>query len=130
MRQTGRIIGCVMNYYYKETMLPFFAGTVPEARDVGVNNYLYWFMLEHGYSRGFRTFDFGRSKAGTGPFAFKKHFGMNETPLEYQYDLVTAKELPNVNPTNPKYAQAIETWQKLPVELTKLIGPLIQKRLP
>lgn len=130
VRHTGRIIGCVMNYYYKETMLPFFAGTVPEARDVGVNNYLYWFMLEQGHARGYRVFDFGRSKMDTGAYAFKKHFGMTETPLEYQYDLVHATELPNVNPTNPKYAKAIETWQKLPVALTKRIGPLIQKRLP
>lgn len=130
VRQTGRIIGCVLNYYYKDVMLPFFAGTVPEARDVGVNNYLYWVMLEQGYARGYRTFDFGRSKADTGPFKFKKHFGMTETPLRYQYDLVTAKELPNFNPTNPKYQKAIETWQKLPVPLTKWVGPLIQKRLP
>ena len=31
VRQTGRIIGAVLNYYYRDTMLPFFAGTVPEA---------------------------------------------------------------------------------------------------
>lgn len=130
VRHTGRIIGCVMNYYYKKTMLPFFAGTVPEARDVGVNNYLYWHMLEHGHERGYDLFDFGRSKVETGAFAFKRHFGMEETPLQYQYDLVAAQELPNVNPTNPKYAKAIETWQKLPVGLTQLVGPFIQKRLP
>jgi FemAB-related protein (PEP-CTERM system-associated) len=130
VRHTGRIIGCVLNYYYKGVMLPFFAGTAPEARDVGVNNYVYWVMLERGYDLGYRVFDFGRSKKDTGAFAFKKHFGMQETPLQYQYDLVKAKELPSFNPTNPKYTKAIETWQKLPVELTKIVGPLIQKRLP
>ncbi len=130
VRQTGRIIGVVLNYYYKDTMLPFFAGTAPECRDVAINNYLYWYMLETGYERGFRSFDFGRSKVGTGAFKFKKHFGMQEIPLQYQYDLVSVAELPNVNPTNPKYKKAIETWQKLPVELTKIIGPMISKRLP
>lgn len=130
VRMTGRIIGCVLNYYFKDVIVPFFAGTVPEARDVGVNNYMYWAMLETGWARGYRVFDFGRSKAGTGAFAFKRHFGMREIPLEYQYDLVRAKEVPNVNPTNPRYARAIEVWQKLPVPVTQLFGPFIQRRIP
>jgi FemAB-related protein (PEP-CTERM system-associated) len=130
VRATGRIVGCVMNYYFRDVMLPFFAGALPEMRDVGLNNYLYWVMLERGYERGFRVFDFGRSKAGSGAFAFKRHFGMTEVPLEYQYDLVTRKELPDINPTNPKYQKAIELWQKLPVGVTKVVGPLIQRRLP
>ena len=111
-------------------MLPFFAGTIPEARDVSINNYLYWYMLETGYERGFRVFDFGRSKVNTGAFSFKKHFGMAPIPLEYQYELIGIAELPNVNPTNPRYQKAIETWRKLPVGLTKVIGPLISRRLP
>jgi FemAB-related protein (PEP-CTERM system-associated) len=130
VRQCGRIIGCVMNYYHRQVMMPFFAGTLPDARDAGVNNWIYWFMLETGHDLGYRVFDFGRSKAGTGAFKFKKHFGMDEQPLAYQYDLVGAEALPNVNPTNPKYEKAIETWQRLPVELTKWVGPLIQRRLP
>jgi FemAB-related protein (PEP-CTERM system-associated) len=130
LRQTGRIIGCVMSYYYKDQMLPFFAGVLPEARDVGANNYIYWAMLETGYARGYRVFDFGRSKRDTGSYAFKKHFGMKETPLEYQYDLVTRAELPEINPTNPKYQRAIALWRKLPVEVTKVLGPMIAKRMP
>jgi FemAB-related protein (PEP-CTERM system-associated) len=130
VRQTGRVIGCVMNYYYKSTMLPFFAGSLPEARDVGINNYLYWVMLETGFDRGYRVFDFGRSKVDTGAYHFKKHFGMKETPLEYQYDLVLRSEMPEFNPNNPKYKTAIEVWQRLPVELTKVVGPWISRRLP
>ena len=130
VRQCGRIIGCVLNYYYKDVMLPFFAGALPEARDVGINNYLYWAMLESGYDRGYRVFDFGRSKADTGAFKFKKNFGMDPTSLDYQYDLVGASEPPNVNPTNPKFAKAIETWQRLPVGLTKVVGPLLSRRIP
>lgn len=129
-REAGRIIGGVMNFYYKDTILPFFAGTLPEARDVGVNNFLYWHLLETGHDRGYRWFDFGRSKADTGAFHFKRHFGMEPIPLEYQYELVGAAELPNVNPTNPKYAKAIELWKKLPIEVTKLVGPWVQRRLP
>jgi len=130
IREAGRIIGVVMNFYYQETMLPFFAGTVPEARGVGVNNYIYWYMLETGYDRGFRLFDFGRSKADTGAFKFKKNMGMTPRPLHYQYELIGGGELPEVNPNNPKYQKAIKAWRRLPLPLTRFIGPLIQKRLP
>lgn len=130
VRQCGRIIGCVLNYYYKDTMMPYFAGAVPEARHVGINNYLYWAMLEQGYDRGFRMFDFGRSKANTGAFKFKKLFGMEPIALEYQYELVCAAEPPNVNPTNPKFAKAIDNWKRLPVPVTKVLGPMLSKRIP
>ena len=120
----------MLNYYYQGMMLPFFAGALPEARGVGINHYLYWAMLEQGYDRGYRVFDFGRSKADTGAFKFKKLFGMEPTPLEYQYDLALADEPPNVNPTNPKFAQAIDNWKRLPVPLTKVLGPLLSRRIP
>ena len=130
IREAGRIIGVVMNFYYQQVMLPFFAGAVPEARDAGINNFMYWAMLETGYDLGYRTFDFGRSKAGTGAFRFKKNMGMDPIPLEYQYDLVTADAMPQINPNNPKYDRVINTWRRLPVELTKRLGPLVQRRLP
>jgi FemAB-related protein (PEP-CTERM system-associated) len=130
VREAGRIIGVVMNFYFRDVIAPFFAGALPEARDVGVNNFQYWAMLETGHSRGYRVFDFGRSKADTGAFSFKKHFGMEPIPLEYQYVLVRAKEMPQINPTNPKYERAIQTWQKLPLPVTRWLGPIIQRRLP
>ena len=130
IRQSGRIIGTVMSFYHGETILPFFAGTLPEARDVSVNNYLYWFILETGFARGYRQMDFGRSKLGTGSYKFKKHFGFEEIPLVYQYGLLSASEVPNVNPTNPRYQKAISAWKKLPVSVSKRLGPVLSKRLP
>lgn len=130
IRQQGRVIGSVLNFYFKDQMLPFFAGTAPEARTFGVNNYMYWHMLRTGYARGYRVFDFGRSKAGTGAFQFKKNFGMTPTPLEYQYELVGVDSLPEVNPNNPKYAAAISIWKRLPVGLHARFGPLISTRIP
>jgi hypothetical protein len=38
--------------------------------------------------------------------------------------------LPELNPKNPKYQMAIKIWKKLPVPITKIIGPKIVKNLP
>ena len=36
----------------------------------------------------------------------------------------SARDVPEVNPTNPKYRLMIALWQRLPLWLTRLIGPL------
>jgi hypothetical protein len=38
--------------------------------------------------------------------------------------------LPDVNPDNPKFAAAIRLWRRLPLPLTRMIGPAIVKYLP
>ena len=70
------------------------------------------------------------SKRGTGAYAFKARWGMTEVPLAYQYHLVRAKELPNVSPANPKYQALIELWKRMPLPLTRLLGPRIIRRIP
>ena len=86
--------------------------------------------MRWGREKGFRTFDFGRSKRGTGAYKFKARWGMEEVPLAYQYHLVRARELPNVSPANPRYGALIEAWKRLPLPLTRLLGPMIVRRVP
>jgi hypothetical protein len=49
--------------------------------------------------------------------------------LHYSYYLARAKELPDVNPLNPKYRLFIETWKRLPTAVTNIIGPRIARNL-
>ena len=80
--------------------------------------------------RGYKIFDFGRSKKDTGPYHFKRHWGFEPRPLPYQYYLNNVKELPNISPANPRYKRRIELWKKLPLWATKMIGPQIVKYIP
>jgi hypothetical protein len=90
---------------------------------------MYWELMRYGCEHGYKLFDFGRSKADTGSFHFKRHWGFTPDPLAYQYHLVKLKELPNNSPSNPKYKKRIELWRKLPLPVTKVIGPHIAKYL-
>lgn len=130
VRLHGRIVAVVMSFYFGTTMLPFFVGSLPEARALGVNNFVYAAMLKGGHARGYRRFDFGRSKAGTGALAFKRSFGMAPIPLAYQYELRPGSPLPSINPQNPKYQRAIALWKRLPVGLSQRLGPWFSRRLP
>jgi len=111
-------------------VMPFYAGADRSYRPRGVDEYMYLSVMRWGRENGFRVFDFGRSKRGTGAYQFKARWGMDEVPLAYQYHLVRAKELPNVSPANPRYKAFIAAWKRLPLPLALLLGPAIVKRVP
>jgi FemAB-related protein (PEP-CTERM system-associated) len=119
----------VMNVYFNDTVLPYYGGGNNNARDIKSADYMYYQVLCNAQQRGFKWFDFGRSKNESGPFNYKKHWGMKPNPLYYYYYLVKAKEVPNLSPNNPKYKLLINLWQKLPLKLSQVLGPVLSKYL-
>ena len=122
-------VASVLNFYFRDEVLPYYGGGTPAARAVAGNDFMYWEVMNRARERGCRIFDFGRSKRDTGAFEFKTHWGFEPTPLYYEYFLVGRKEMPNVNRMNPRFHAAISTWQRLPVSVTRLIGPPVAKYL-
>ena len=127
--QEGTPIAGVLSFYYKDRVLPFYAGSLFKYRKLCPNDFMYWQLMKDGCEKGFKVFDYGRSKLGTGSYSFKKNWGFEAKPLAYQYQLITAKEMPNLSPANPKYKRKIELWRKMPFALTKIIGPPLAKYL-
>jgi hypothetical protein len=76
-----------------------------------------------------RLFDFGRSKLGTGAFDFKKNWGFEPEPLDYEVKLIKASAVPENNPLNPKYRLFIQMWRRLPLPVANMLGPHIVKNL-
>jgi FemAB-related protein (PEP-CTERM system-associated) len=125
----GKLIASVLNFYFRDEVLPYYGGGMPEAREVAGNDFMYWELMRRRCVEGYRIFDFGRSKKGTGSHDFKKNWGFEPTPLHYEYKLVRATEVPDTNPLNPKYQLMIRTWQRMPIALANVIGPHIVKNL-
>jgi FemAB-related protein (PEP-CTERM system-associated) len=126
----GKSISSVLTFFYKDQVLPYYAGSLFEYRDLAPNDYMYWQLMKYGHEKGFKWFDFGRSKVDTGSYDFKRHWGFEPEPLAYQYFLNRMKDIPNISPANPKYQKKIEMWQKMPFWLTKIVGPRIVKYIP
>ena len=79
---------------------------------------------------GCRRFDFGRSTPGEGTYNFKKQWGARPTLLHWQYLLPEGRSMPELNTKNPKFDLAIKLWRKLPLPVTRLLGPQIVKSIP
>ena len=106
------------------------ASTIRDVNHLSINMLLYWAALEHSINNGFRQFDFGRSTKSAGTYRFKQQWGARPVQLFWHYWLDGSDELPSLNPSNPKFALFIRLWKRLPVAVTRLIGPMIVKNLP
>ena len=123
------VVSSVLSFYFKDEVLPYYAGDTVKARSLAANDFKYWELMRRACEKGCRVFDYGRSKRGTGSFDFKKNWGFEPEPLHYEYQLHRAKKVPDQNPLNPKYQLFIRAWRKLPMPVANFIGPHIVKNL-
>ncbi len=121
----GVPVSAVLNFYDRDEVLPYYGGGTAAARASHANDFMYWEVMRRAAARGSRPFDFGRSKAGTGAFAFKKNWGFTPEPLQYRYRLAPGAAIPDHNPLNPKYRLFIAAWKRLPLPVANLVGPHI-----
>jgi FemAB-related protein (PEP-CTERM system-associated) len=129
VKDGGVPVSAVLNFYHGDTVLPYYGGGTSLARRNGANDFLYWEVMRRAAARGCRKFDFGRSKSGTGAFAFKKNWGFVPEWLEYEYHFLPGHSMPDKNPLNPKYALLIGLWKKLPLPLANFLGPWLIRGL-
>ncbi len=125
----GRALSAVVSFWFRNEALPYYAGDYEAARELAANDFKYWRLMCHAVARGCTVFDYGRSKVGTGPYAFKKNWGFEATPLGYEYRLLAATEVPQNNPLNPKYRLMIETWRRMPRPVVDWLGPHVVRGL-
>ncbi|PCI21401.1 MAG: peptidoglycan bridge formation protein FemAB [Piscirickettsiaceae bacterium] len=122
-------VSSVLSFYFKDEVLPYYGGGTSAARSLKANDFMYWSLLKKSGAEGIKYFDYGRSKQNAGSYSFKKNWGFTPEPLFYEYYLVKANAIPEVNPNNPKYAFFINMWRRLPLPLANFLGPFISKSL-
>ena len=130
VRKEGRTAAAVLNFYFRDTVFPYYSGSYPEFNRFGVNNFMYYELMRSAARRGCTVFAFGRSKEGTGACEFKRGWRMRERPLPYKFYLVTGKRVPDLNPLNPKMGPLVNAWRRLPAGIARLLGPTLVRHLP
>ena len=126
---SGKPVSSVLSFYFRDEVLPYYAGDCIAARDLAANDFKYWELMRRACERGVQTFDFGRSKQGTGPYDFKKNWGFEPKPMAYEYRLYRRASIPENNPLNPKYRALIALWRRLPIGVANVLGPHVVKSL-
>lgn len=125
----GRVLSSVLSFYFRDEVLPYYAGDDESARNLAANDFKYWELMRRACERQLKIFDYGRSKQGTGSFAFKKNWGFEPQSLHYEFCLYKRDAIPQTNPANVKYKLMIAVWRRLPISLANWLGPFVVRNL-
>lgn len=124
-----RPISSVLTLYWRGTAMPYWGGGINDARRLRANERLYFELMDHARQRGMTHFDFGRSKAGSGPAAWKHNWGFEARQLRYARWQAAGQPVRDASAQSPRYAQMVAMWKKLPLWLSNMLGPFIARQL-
>lgn len=123
-------VGCAFITGFGNRMEIPWASTLREYNHTGINMLMYWKVLELSIAKNCNLFDFGRCSKDAGTYRFKQQWGATPVQLNWDYILNDGEELPGLNPQNPKFRFLIAVWKRLPVWMSRVIGPRVVKFLP
>lgn len=126
----AQAVAGVLSFRFGDWILPYYGGSVQEGRHLAANNFMYWEVMKQAIANGVRYFDFGRSKLGSGSYAFKTQWNMRERPLPYQFFLVGRESMPNYSPANSRFKLATSIWKHVPFSVSKILGPVLVRLFP
>ena len=118
-------VSSVLSFYNGDEVLPYYGGGLPSARKCGAHAFMYWSIMCQAVEKGCTSFDFGRSMKNTGAYAFKKAWGFEPKALAYQYHLVKAKEMPDMNADSGANKHIMSVWKRCPLAVTNCVGPIL-----
>lgn len=129
VRHEGRALACGLLLHGRGVTEVPSASSLRPFHWTNANMFMYWHLLRRAIERGQTVFDFGRSTVGGPTHRFKRQWGACEFPAVWQY-YVRRGEISDMRPESGKYRLLIAAWRRLPVFLTRLIGPWLVRGIP
>jgi FemAB-related protein (PEP-CTERM system-associated) len=105
------------------------ASSLRKFATLGPNMLLYLQLLQYACDHGYRVFDFGRSTPGEGTYKFKEQWGAVPAPLHWHCISLDGRPPTAERTGEVPLRMAARCWRKLPVGVTKIIGPRIRKHI-
>ncbi len=124
-------LACSVTIGFRQALQNPWASALRKYSALSPNMLLYWKMLEYGCDNGYRSFDFGRSTPQEGTYNFKKQWGAAPVQLYWHGIRLNGGSMHEQAAASEKqrFGYAARYWQKLPVSITRIIGPAIRKHI-
>ncbi len=122
-------IACAAGFHWGTEFEITWASALLEFKKIAPNMALYWRLMEHVMHRGASLFNFGRCTAGSNTHKFKRQWGSTDEPL-FWYQWNPGSTPASTPAPGGKFALAEAIWCRLPVPLTRRVGPYIARLLP
>lgn len=122
------VAGALLIHHRGVTEVPS-ASCLREFNHTNANMLMYWQLLLRTLERRHHVFDFGRSTVDSNTYRFKAQWGAKPSPAIWQY-YVRRGAIGDTRPDSGKFGLVIRVWSRLPVWLTRAIGPAIVRGIP
>lgn len=126
----GRAIGGKVVLYMNNALHFLWASLPREFHRFAAVSLLNWRAIEDGIERGAQFCYFGRSSADSSHFDFKKKWGAETRQLYWHVYPASTEAQAKEKIDSWKYSAFIKVWQRLPVSVVKLVGPMLRGGLP
>lgn len=130
VRLSGLTVGAGFTVCFSGFAEMPWVATITRYNKLAPNNLLYWSAIKHYCLKQASWFDFGRSTVNGPTYEFKRRWGTNPVDLHYQYWVCPGHQLSILSPDSFKYQKKVQMWKKLPLWMTRLLGPYISRNLP
>jgi len=128
-RHAGRATAVLFAHTFQGWVQSCWGAALRQYDAIGPNYILNWAAIEHYCARGMKAYDFGRSTIGSGPHTFKARWGARPVPLCWQYWAADGKDVVPARPDDPRYRRKVEMWKRMPLWMSRLLGPAISPGL-
>jgi len=122
-------LACSIIVGFNDTLENPWASALRQYNRLSPNMLLYWTMLEYACENRYKYFDFGRSTPDEGTYRFKEQWGAKPEPFHWHFISLNGQPINEDTSEKSKFDKAIQYWQKLPVPVTKILGPMIRKHI-
>ncbi|MFQ5411684.1 MAG: FemAB family XrtA/PEP-CTERM system-associated protein [Phycisphaerae bacterium] len=131
VRYQDRPVAGLLTFLHRDRVMPYFAGVDERADLYGLSHFLYRESMRWGVEKGYRIYDFGRTRLdNAGPFNFKRLCGFEPMMLEYQTAVMPGYAPPDLSPTSTRWKAARTVWQSLPLTITRPLGSWLARSIP
>ena len=128
-RQGSRAVAAKLVVKFKGTLTMLWGATLPREKADGTNYFLTWETIRYALAHGCTTLDMGRSTIDSGPYQFKAHWGGQEL-VHHWYTYQVKGPVAELRAESPRFRLARRTWRKLPLPLTRKLGPWLARQIP
>ena len=105
------------------------ASTDRRYNHLATNMGLYFAAMKYAIGSGYRVMDFGRCTPEEGTYQFKAQWGGQQSPLYWQYWTPSGIP-PVVNQRDTRFTFLVNCWKKLPLGISRILGPRIIRDIP
>lgn len=128
VRAGARPVAAVLSFRFRGTIMPYYAGSRRASFHLAANDFMYWELMREACRHGATEFDFGRSKPGTGAYAFKRHWGFAPEPLRYRVHAGAGAAAAQRSIDDRGVRLLRWGWRRLPLACTTRLGPVLLRR--